>query len=105
MRFIAWLVGAVFAILVVVFAISNKDSITIGLWPFDEGIQAPKFLIALVPLAIGLLIGAGFSGIGTMRARMRHRSAQRRVRGMEREMEELRNRKPAIAPPESKPQP
>jgi uncharacterized integral membrane protein len=102
MRLLAWLVGLPLTILIILFAVSNRQTITIGLWPLTEGIAAPAYVIGLVPLTFGALLGAGFAGIGTVRARLRHRSALRRARGAERQMEELRARTPAIAPPGSK---
>jgi uncharacterized integral membrane protein len=92
MRFLAWLVGIPVAILAILFAVSNRDPVTIGIWPFTEGVTAPSFVVALVPFALGLILGAGFAGIGTVRARWRHRGAARQVGRMQREMEEMRAR-------------
>ena len=102
MRLLAWLVGLPLTAIVVLFAVSNRQPITIGFWPFSDGITAPAYVIGLVPLGIGVLLGAGMAGIGTVRARFRHRGAVRRGRDMERQMEELRARTPAISPPSSK---
>jgi len=102
MRLIAWLVGLPLTLIVVLFAVSNRQPIVIGFWPFTDGITAPAFLIGLVPLAIGLLVGAGFASVGTVRAHLRHRGAVRRGNSFERQLAELRDRTPAIAPPSDK---
>jgi len=101
MRVLAWLVGLPLTIIVVLFAVSNRHSITIGFWPLEDGIEAPAFLIGLVPLALGLLIGAGFAGIGTVHARFRHRSATRTIRAMEKRIADLLARTPKISGPDS----
>ncbi len=90
MRILAWLVGIVLGILAILFAVSNREEVTIGIWPFSEGVAAPAFVIALVPFALGLLLGALFAGIGTLRAHWRHQGAARKVRRMEQEMAEMR---------------
>lgn len=105
MRFLAWLVGIPVAILAILLAVSNREPVTIGLWPFTEGVSAPSFVVALVPFALGLILGAGFAGIGTVRARWRHRSATRKVGRMQKEIDEMRarhqreNQSAALAPP------
>ena len=91
MRIIAWLAGVPLGILLVLFAVSNRGPVSVGIWPFTEGITAPAFVVALVPFGLGLLLGAGFAGLGTMRAHWRHRSAARKVRRMEEEMAEMRS--------------
>jgi len=92
MRVLAWSVGLPVAVLVILFAVSNRQPIAVGLWPFAEGVVAPAYVVALVPLAIGFLLGGGLAGVGTVRARMRHRAERRKVRAIERSMDELRAR-------------
>jgi len=90
MRLLAWLVGLPVAALAVLFAVSNRQPIAVGLWPFSEAIEAPAFVIALVPFALGLIGGAALAGVGTLRARLRHRAERRKVRTMERRLDEMR---------------
>jgi uncharacterized integral membrane protein len=97
MRFLAWLVGVPVAALLVLFAVSNRDPVSIGLWPFTEGVTAPSFVVALVPFVLGLLLGLGYGSIGAMRARWRHRRADRKVHKMEEELTAMRS-KPQPAP-------
>lgn len=111
MRVLAWLVGLPIAAIVVLFAVSNRELMSVGLWPFTDGIEAPAYVVGLIPLAIGLLLGAGFAAIGTMRARLRHRAERRKVRAMERNLAELRASAatspahPAISAPAAPPPP
>jgi uncharacterized integral membrane protein len=101
MRIIAWLVGVPLAVIVVLFAVSNREPVEIGFWPLPERIVAPAYLIGLVPLALGLLLGAGLAGIGTVHARYRHRRAARTIRELERRMAELLSRAPKLTGPGS----
>ena len=62
MRIVAWLAGIPLGILLVLFAVSNRASVTVGIWPFTEGVTAPAFVVALVPFFLGLLLGAALAG-------------------------------------------
>ena len=104
MRYIAWLVGVPLAIVAILFAVSNRESVAIGFWPFPDRIEGPAYAIGLVPLALGLLVGAGLAGIGTVHARWRHRSATRTIRALERRMADLLARTPKLTGPEAQAQ-
>jgi uncharacterized membrane protein YciS (DUF1049 family) len=99
MRLLSWLIGLAVAVLVVAFAVTNRQTVTVGMWPFAQGVAAPAYLVALVPLAIGLVLGILLASVGTMRARLRTRTHASRVRALEREMARLRAAPTAIAPP------
>lgn len=111
LRLLSWLLGLVVTVIAVAFAVSNRAPVTLGLWPFAEGVNAPVYAVALAPLALGLVIGAALAGVGTLRARLRARSHAGRARSLEREIERLRTGPKQIpaptssAPRETAPQP
>jgi len=47
-RYIAWIVTIPFALLLLSFAISNRELVTLGLWPLPFRIDAPVYLVALL---------------------------------------------------------
>ena len=98
-RLLAWLIGLPVAVIAVVFAVSNRDTITIGIWPLGDGLAAPVYVVALIPFALGLLLGAGLAGLGTMRHRMRAGAHARRAQSLEREISRLKTAPPAIPAP------
>jgi uncharacterized integral membrane protein len=72
-------------LLVIAFAISNRHLVAIGLWPFDELVEMPVYLLALGALTLGFLAGAALAGFGTLAARLRaRREAQRAERAEQR---------------------
>ncbi len=95
MRLLSWLIGLPLAILVVLFALSNRQTMTVGLWPFDEGLALPAFLAVLLPLLAGFLAGfllALARGLGHRRAARRH---GKRADTLQRELDALRAQAPA----------
>jgi len=81
-----WLVTAPLLVICVVFAVANRDTITLNLWPLPYTIETRVFLLVLLPLAIGFLIGeaaAWISGRTWRRAARRH---AHRIEELEREL-------------------
>lgn len=66
------------ALAVVVFALANRQLVTIDLWPLPFAVDLPVYLAVLGALALGLLVGGSVqrvSGAG------RRRRASARLRG------------------------
>lgn len=57
MRLLFWLIGVPLAAAAVVFALSNRQTVVLGFWPFVEGLELPVYLAVLVPLAVGFAGG------------------------------------------------
>lgn len=76
MRFFSGLLGLIILALALAFALNNRQSTTISLWPFGLEVQAPLYLLTLGTLFIGLLAGAT---VGWTSA-LRHRFEARRLR-------------------------
>jgi uncharacterized integral membrane protein len=89
MRFLIWLLALIVAILVVAFAVSNRASVTIAMWPFELGLSVPAYIAILSPLVVGLLLGWGAGGIGAIGLRFRARAQARRADKLERENAKL----------------
>ena len=101
MRLLWWLAGVPVAVIVVVFAISNRHEATLGLWPFSDGLVLPMYLAVLAPLVAGLLIGLALGGTGALWARMTARRQSRRADSLARQIDTLKaeTAPPPLAPP------
>lgn len=96
MRVIAWLIGLPVAVLAIVFAVVNRELVTVDLWPLPWTIDLPLFLMVLGALGLGLAIGGVIGWLSAGRARSRARAETRRadrldtrVRALETENERL----------------
>ena len=90
MRILSWLIGLPLAVVIVVFALSNRQDAQLNLWPFDDGLSLPAYLTVLAPLFLGLLTGLALAGVGTLKARAAARGHRRRAAAFEREAAALR---------------
>ncbi|PKU23411.1 lipopolysaccharide assembly protein LapA domain-containing protein [Telmatospirillum siberiense] len=90
MKIVSWVVGLPLAVVVVLFALSNRQGAIIGLWPFEDGMDLPVYLIALAPLIAGFLAGAAFAGFKGLKYRRTARRQTKRVADLERQLEAAR---------------
>ena len=86
--------AAPFLLFLVIFALSNRTDVAVGLWPTDLSLVVPLSLAVLGAGALFFVLGALVAGIGSMRQRRRARRAENQVRSLEREVEALRPRSP-----------
>jgi uncharacterized integral membrane protein len=82
MRLLARLILIPIAAIVVAFAVANRTSVAISLWPlaFDD-LRLPLFVVALGSLALGIVIGgliASLARLGHLRPRA-DKAARRRM--------------------------
>ncbi len=74
----------------VLFALSNTETVRLGLWPTDYGIDVHLSLAILVAMAIAFLLGALVVWVSALAQRMRARRAERTVRLLEAQIEALK---------------
>jgi putative membrane protein len=75
MRLIRWLVMLPFAALVISFAVSNLDSVTVRLEPFPFTLESPLYLLVLLAAMGSFFVGALAMWPSAMGARRRARRA------------------------------
>jgi len=74
------------AILLILFAVSNRETVSLELWPLPFLVDLPLYLLFFLSLLVGAVIGASaarIAGRGTRRELRRHR---RRSEALEREL-------------------
>jgi uncharacterized integral membrane protein len=77
-------------LVLIVFAVSNRQLVELNLWPFFIVQDVPLFLLALGMLAIGALAGAAWMWLPLTRWRLRARSHERRIVELEAALAENR---------------
>jgi len=85
-RLIHWLVTAPLALLLIIFAVSNRDSTVVTFWPLPAELAAPLYLIVLLSLLVGFLAGEFVAWINGRRWRREARFRARRIEALEREL-------------------
>jgi uncharacterized integral membrane protein len=85
-RLFHWLVTAPAALVLIIFAVTNRDAVTLNFWPLPVTLHAPVYLIVLLALLAGFLIGELVAWINGRRWRREARHSARRVEELEREI-------------------
>jgi len=86
-------------VILVVFALSNKQVVQLGLWPTDILIDLPVSLAVLGIAGLFFLFGALVAWSGTVAERSRARRAEATVRQLEAQLASLRSRPALSLPP------
>lgn len=84
-------------LVIVMFALSNQQSVRLGLWPTDFAVQTPLSLAVLCLALVFFLGGALVAWGGTLSARRRARRAEAAVRQLTNQVEALKARLPSTA--------
>lgn len=84
MRLINGIIAVIVALLVVLFAVSNRQPVTIEIWPFPYQLALGLYAVILLALAVGFIAGA----IGMWLVGGQKRRELRRLRRQTRDLEE-----------------
>ena len=80
-----WSVTLIAAAVLVPFAIANRATVSLGLWPLPFLLEVPVYLLVLLTLLAGFCIGAAYVRIAGHWSRREIRRRRRRVEALERE--------------------
>ena len=109
MKRFSWILTLPLIAVAAIFAIANREPITLDLWPFEASPRLPLFVILLACLVFGLMVGGLATWLSAAPARRRARQARRRVAELEREAARLRQERDhaarAVAAPADSGQP
>ena len=90
MRHLIWILTFPIVLVAIVFSVANRDLIEIDLWPLDLRISLPLFMVLLLSLFVGFLLGLIVAHFSAGRSRARARDARYRAEMLERENARLK---------------
>jgi len=99
MKVLYWFILPLFMVLLADFAVSNREAVDIGLWPLVHVIQLPLYLLVLLALACGFIVGELVAWIAGRHRRHEVRRRGRRIEALERELAATQARLGETAPP------
>jgi len=76
----------VIAVVLILFAVSNRETVAVGFWPLPFLADVPLYLLCFLSLAIGALIGVAIAWMAGHRTRRELRARRRRIDALEREL-------------------
>jgi len=83
-----------FLILLIAFALSNPQPVSLGMWPTDFSVEVPVSLAILAAAGLFFFLGALFVWFGSVTARTRLRVASRRTAALQAELRTHTDPKP-----------
>ena len=86
MRLVFWIVVALVAAVLALFAISNREAVALGLWPLPFELDLPLYLAILAALLIGFIAGVLVAWVAGRRQRRENRVRGRRIAALERDL-------------------
>jgi len=91
MRLITWIVGLVVAVTAVLFAVSNRASVSITVWPFPFALDVGLYIIVLASVFAGFLVGALVTWVAQGKHRRKVRRQRSEIRSLEGDVAALRS--------------
>ena len=107
MKILYWIVLALVALALALFAASNREAVSLGFWPFGLAVELPLYLAILLTFFSGLLCGAVAAWVGGRHWRRAARQLRRRTAALESELEATQAQLagPRLPPPGPPPAP
>jgi uncharacterized integral membrane protein len=84
-RLLHWLVTLPAAVIAVIFAVANREAVSVSLWPLAPH-DVPLYLVVLLALLAGFLIGEFVAWVNGGETRRLARERVRRIAALEREL-------------------
>jgi uncharacterized integral membrane protein len=81
-----WILVLIVAFVLAVFAVSNRESVTLGLWPAPFLVEIPLYVAMLAALAVGFVLGEVAAWISGRRRRREARQRRRQLASLEGEL-------------------
>jgi uncharacterized integral membrane protein len=84
-RTFRWGLIALVAFILIVFAVENRQTVTLSLWPFPLELSTGLYIVVLLTLLVGFLLGELVAWMNGRRWRREARRSANRVAELERE--------------------
>jgi uncharacterized integral membrane protein len=88
MKFLSWLISLPFLIACVLFAVNNRQEVTIDCWPLDYDVKTPLFIVTLGALLLGLVLGALWLWFGSLRTHWDKRKLSKEIKSLKSKLSE-----------------
>ena len=90
MRSLSWIILFPLAVVLIVFAVSNRDAVLIDLWPLPISIEISLFVLLFAALVVGVFWGGVAAWLSGGDARKAARSKARELKQAETEIKRLK---------------
>ncbi len=99
MSLIRWIIGFLVAVIVTVFAISNRHAATFYFSPLHSPLEFPLYVIGLGLLAFGFLLGSLTVWLNSAPVRSARRKQKKHIKTLEKALDAINENKEIQSPP------
>lgn len=92
MRYLSWIITVPLTLLVLSFAVSNRETVTLELWPLPFSLTAPLYLTVLLAVLVAFLAGGLVVWFSGYRHRRLARQRGAEIEELSAELKRLRER-------------
>lgn len=89
------LLGLIGLVVIVSFAVSNREMVNVALWPLPETVTLQLFWVFLFGLVVGAILGGIGAWLGGMRKRRERREMRRKADDLEGQLRAIRQKQEA----------
>jgi uncharacterized integral membrane protein len=79
----------VVVLILVLFALSNRQDVSLGFWPTDYAVQAPLSVAILLGMAVAFFLGAALVWVDKLGLRRRARRAEAKVARLQAQLDQM----------------
>lgn len=90
MRILFSIVGLVLLTLILAFALSNEQQVTVNLWPSENVVDMPLYAVGILPLLFGMAFGSVCTWIGHLPHRLHSHRLSKELNELNEKIGELR---------------
>jgi uncharacterized integral membrane protein len=91
-KYISWIISIPILAIAVIFAVNHRQSTAIDLWPLPMEVAVPLYMLVLVAIFIGFILGGVTVWWSQGRHRRRARERRYRVEQLEREISRMQHK-------------
>jgi uncharacterized integral membrane protein len=91
-RALSWIITLPLLAIAVIFAVNHRDAVPIDLWPLPMEVAVPLYMLVLVGIFVGFVLGGILTWLSQGRHRRRARQRRYRVEQLERDLDSVQKK-------------
>lgn len=103
-KYLSWIITLPLLAIAVIFAVQHRERVELDLWPLPMQVEPPLYLLVLLAIFVGFMIGGAVTWVSQGRHRRRARERAYQVEALERELATTRQKLEQAQAEASRPQ-
>ena len=96
LRALSWILSVLLLAVAVIFSVNHRAPVTVDLWPLPLEVAPPLYVLVLVGIFVGFVVGGASTWLSQGRQRRRAREQRYRAERLERDLEATQKKLDAL---------